>query len=73
MGAHSTIRISRKAARKAIAAKLDELPDVMLERILDRLLDFRLYEVAIYGEEDSEDDILFKQVMQTPWVLKELF
>lgn len=65
MGAHSTIRISRKAARKAIAAKLDEIPDVVLEHILDRLLDCRLYEVAIHGEEDADDDVLLKQVIQS--------
>ena len=65
MGAHSTIRISRKAARKAVLTKLYDLPDVMLERILDRLLDCRLYEVAIHGEEDVEDDELFNEVIQS--------
>lgn len=56
MGAHSTLRITRAAARQYIMTEFLTMGDEALESVMDRLLDGRLYNVRIVGDEEENDD-----------------
>lgn len=56
MGAHSTIRITRTAAQRYIMTEFLTMGDEQLERIMDTLLEGRLYNVRFVSDDEENDD-----------------
>ncbi len=59
MGAQSTIKISRAAARQFLAQRIWSASDYALEVMMDEVMRERLYNVNIVANgEDNNDDLL---------------
>ena len=58
MGAHSTIRITRTAARTYLLNQLLRSDDAALEQMLDTALYGRLYNARLVDEDDENDNDL---------------
>lgn len=58
MGAYTSIRITRSAAKKYMMERLFNIQDSQLEDFMDAELNDRLYDCVIVNDEDENDDDL---------------
>lgn len=60
VGANSTIRITKTAARKYLLARVMDATDTQLADMLDGFLSERPYnaEIVVDGDRDADDDLL---------------
>lgn len=56
MGAHSTVLITRSAAKRFVMGELFSISDETLERIVDDFLDSRLYNCRIVNDDNKESE-----------------
>lgn len=58
MSAYSTLKITRSRAKEiVIRFLLSDLSDEILERYLDTILESRLYNARIVGDDQENDDV----------------